>query len=261
MAVTDFSEISAATIHLYRISGVVGLLLNKGGTQLANHMPFADVRTNELGEYVTQMAAGYTQVRRRVRQVLMLFDSGSLLVTIKDQIQLALLLTPQADLDKASLAAGAFLTDYASQLEAAKVGVAKAEAAAPTPPIKLDTMKVPTKAEPKPESDPVVVPVAFAVVDDAVPVREKAVLAEPVHEAWPKVSAILETILGKVMSNGQAVRFISRMSEAKYGKDVSGISPANAKALARDVLEQVPNKAKRDTLLSELEHALAEAKL
>ncbi|QIF03161.1 hypothetical protein [Roseimicrobium sp. ORNL1] len=265
MAATDFSEISAATIHLYRISGVVGLLLNKGGSQLANHMPFADVRTNELGDYVTQMAAGYTQVKRRVRQVLMLFDSGSLLVTIKDQIQLALLLTPQADLDKASLAAGAFLTDYASQLEAAKVEIAKVEAAAPTPPIKLDTVKVPTKPEPKPESDPVVVPVAFAAADDvvavAVPVREKAILAEPVHNTWPKVSEMLETILGKVMGNAQAVRLINRMSESKHGKDASKISPADAKTLARAVLDQVPNKAKRDALLSELEHALAEAKL
>lgn len=261
MAATDFAEISAATIHLYRISGVVGLLLNKGGNQLANHMPFADVRTNELGEYVTQMAAGYTQVKRRVRQVLMLFDSGSLLVTIKDQIQLALLLTPQADLDKASLAAGAFLTDYASQLEAAKVEVAKVEAAAPTPPIKLDTMKVPVRPEPKPDSDPVVVPVAFAAADNAVPVLEKAILAEPVHEAWAKVSVILETILCKVMGNAQAVRLINRMSESKYGKDVSSISPGNAKVLARAVLEQVPNKSKRDTLLSELEHAMAEAKI
>lgn len=255
------SEISAATLHLYRITGVVGLLLIKGGNQLANHMPFADVRTNELGAHVTQMVAGYDQVKRRVRQVLMLFDSGSLLLVIRDNVQLALLLTPQADLDKASLAAGAFLTDYASQLEAAEVGVAKVEAATPTPPIKLDTIKVPTRSAPKPESDPEVVPVAFAAVDDAVPVREKAILAEPVHDAWPKVSEVLETILGKVMGNAQAVRLINRMTESKYGKDVSKISPADAKALARAVLDQVPNKAKRDTLLSELEHALAEAKL
>jgi hypothetical protein len=250
MAATDFSEISAATIHLYRISGVVGLLLNKGGSQLANHMPFADVRTNELGDYVTQMAAGYTQVKRRVRQVLMLFDSGSLLVTIKDQIQLALLLTPQADLDKASLAAGAFLTDYASQLEAAKVEVAKVETAAPTPPVKLDTMKVPTRPEPKPDSDPVVVPVAFATAVNGVPVLEKAILAEPLHEVWPKVTEILESILGKVMGSAQATRLIERMSEDKHGKDVSNISPAAAKSLARCVLEQVPNRAKRDALLS-----------
>jgi hypothetical protein len=248
------SEISAATLHLYRITGVVGLLLIKGGNQLANHMPFADVRTNELGAHVTQMAAGYDQVKRRVRQVLMLFDSGSLLLVIRDNIQLALLLTPQADLDKASLAAGAFLTDYASQLEAASVGVAKVEAAAPTPPIKLDTIKVPTR----PDSDPVIVPVAFPADQ---PVIEKALLAEPVHEAWPKVSAILETILGKVMGSAQAIRFIERMSEDKHGKNVSNITPAEAKSLARAVLEQVPNRAKRDALLSELEHDLIEAKI
>ncbi|RBP45851.1 hypothetical protein DES53_102234 [Roseimicrobium gellanilyticum] len=246
MSSPDSAELSAATLHLYRITGVVGLLLMKSGNQLANHMPFADVRTNELGAHVMQMAAGYGQVKRRVRQVLMLFDSGTLLIVMKEQIQLALMLTPQADLDKASLAAGAFLMDYAAQLDAA----------APT--AKLE--KEPEKPKPvaKPESDPVVVPVAFAAEE---PVREKALMAEPVHEAWPKVTAILESILGKVMGNAQAVRLINRMSEAKHGNDVSKISPADAKVLARAVLEQVPNKSKRDALLSELDHALAEAKL
>jgi hypothetical protein len=249
MAPPDSSDLSAATLHLYRITGVVGLLLMKSGNPLANHMPFADVRTNELGAYVSQMTAGYDQVKRRVRQVLMAFDSGTLLIVMKEQIQLALMLTPQADLDKASLAAGAFLTDYAAQLDAA----------APT--AKLEKEKEPEKPRPvvvKPESGPVMVPVAVAVDE---PVREKALIAEPLHDVWPKVTAILETILGKVMGHAQAVRLISRMSEAKHGKDVSVINLTDARALARAVLEQVPNKAKRDALLSELEHTLAEAKL
>lgn len=244
----ESSDLSAATLHLYRITGVVGLLLMKGGSQLANHMPFADLRTNELGAHVTQMAAGYGQVKRRVRQVLMMFDSGTLLILIKDQIQLALMLTPQADLDKASLAANAFLTDYAAQLQAA------------TPTAKLEAEKLKEDPKPvvRPEVEPVVIPVALPANDA---VREKALMAEREFDVWPKVSAILESILGKVMGSAQATRLISRMSEAKYGKGVSGIGPTEAKALARDVLEQVPNRAKREALLSELEHALSEAKI
>lgn len=252
MASPDLAELSAATLHLYRITGVVGLLLMKSGSQLANHMPFADVRTNELGEHVTQMAAGYAQVKRRVRQVLMFFDSGSLLVVMKDQIQLALLLTPQADLDQASLAAGAFLTDYASQIDTATP--------AATPDRDKDKEKGTSKSDPQPEP---VVRMAIPVEEQSVsvPVREKALVAEPEHDVWPKVRQVLDTILGKVMGNAQAIRLIDRMSEAKHGKHASSIGPAEAKALARAVLEQVPNRAKRDALLSELEHALTESKL
>jgi hypothetical protein len=248
MASPDSADLSAATLHLYRITGVVGLLLMKSGNQLANHMPFADVRTNELGAHVTQMAAGYEQVKRRVRQVLMAFDSGTLLIVLKEQIQLALMLTPQADLDKASLAAGAFLTDYAAQLDAA----------APT--AKLEKANEPEKPRPavKPESGPVAIPMAFAANES---VREKALMAEPEFDVWSKVNAILETILGKVMGSAQATRLINRMSEARHGKDVSGITPAEARSLARAVLEQVPNRAKRDALLSEFDHALTEAKI
>jgi hypothetical protein len=246
MASPDSPDLSAATLHLYRITGVVGLLLMKSGNPLANHMPFADVRTHELGAHVTQMAAGYEQVKRRVRQVLMAFDSGSLLIVMKEQIQLALMLTPHADLDKASLAAGAFLTDYAAQLEAA----------APSAKLQKESEQEKSRPASRPETGPVVVPVAFPADG---PVLEKALLAEPLHDAWPKVSAILDTILGKVMGSAQATRLISRMSEARHGKDTSSISPAEAKALARAVLEQVPNRAKRDALLSELEQALAEA--
>lgn len=242
----DAADLSAATLHLYRITGVVGLLLMKGGTQLANHMPFADVRTHELGAHVTQMAAGYEQVKRRVRQVLMAFDSGSLLIVMKEQIQLALMLTPQADLDKASIAAGAFLTDYAAQLDAA------------APLARLEMAQETVLEKSRPESGPVIVPVAFAADE---PVREQAIIAEPANDAWPKVHAILDTILGKVMGSAQATRLITRMSEARHGTDAASVNPAEARALARAVLEQVPNRAKRDALLSELEHALAEARI
>jgi hypothetical protein len=243
----DFSDLTAATLHLYRITGVVGLLLTKSGIQLANHMPFADLRTTELGEHVTRMADGYSHVKRRVRQVLMLFDSGTLLVVMKDQIQLSLLLTPQADLDKASLSAGAFLADYAAQLEAA----------APTSAVPV---AVPVAQAPKPKvvNDDAVAVVPMAISFDE-PIREKALPVE--DKVWPKVSAILETILGKVMGQAQSTRLIVRTCVEKHGVNAPEIGPAEAKALAKAVLEQVPNRAKRDALLSELEHALTESKL
>ncbi|MEZ0273562.1 MAG: hypothetical protein ACAH88_01555, partial [Roseimicrobium sp.] len=223
MASPDYSDLSAATLHLYRITGVVGLLLMKSGNQLANHMPFADVRTTELGEHVTRMAGGYSHVKRRVRQVLMLFDSGTLLIVMKDQIQLALMLTPQADLDKASLSAGAFLADYAAQLEAAAPTVQVAEVA----PVAQATQVV-QEAKVKVVNDDAVAVIPVAISFDE-PIKEKALPVE--DSVWPKVSSILETILGKVMGNAQATRLISRMCVEKHGVTAPRIDPPEAKAL------------------------------
>ncbi len=253
MASPDLSDISAATLHLYRITGVVGLLLMKGGSQLANHMPFADLRTSELGGHVTQMAGGYSQVQRRVRQILMLFDSGALLIVMKDQIQLTLLLTPQADLDKASLSAGAFLADYAAQLEEAAPTVQVAELAPVAQSIHVAQVAKETMVN---DDGVAAIPVAISFDES---IREKALREE--DSVWPKASSILETILGKVMGNAQAVRLISRMCVASHGTDAPLIGAVQARALAVSVLEQVPNRAKRDALLSELEHALNESKL
>lgn len=240
MAAGDTVDFQTATLNLYRLSGVAGVLLRKGGNQLANHMPFPDVRTLELGEQVGQMAAGYQTVNRQVRQVLVSYDAGALLVMMQADAQLVLLLTSRANLDAISNAASVFLKDHEMDLE----GVS------------------PDKRTPEfrdPNAPKEVVVTGSAVSSNGARLREEMRLPE--FSRWPEVRKALEKVMAKVMGRAQVQSLISRVSAGALHGEAPRLSTEDAKNLARAVLGQVPNRSKRDALLSELEQAFQDSQL
>ena len=241
MAAAATTDFHTATLGLYRINGVAGLLLQKGGNQLANHMPFPDMRTVELGEHVAQMAQGYATVKRRMRQVLVTYDSGSLLIVIQQDVQLVLLLTSRADLSLVANAAAVFLTDHTGAFAAAS-GEKQSQA--------FQDPRAPRE---------MVVTGSLAATNGA---RLRTEPAVPEISRWPDVRKLLEKVLGKVMGRAQVNSLISRVCQEKHGsEDAFQLPLAASKDLARAVLSQVPNRAKRASLLSELEQAFQEASL
>ncbi len=67
---------------------------------------------------------------------------------------------------------------------------------------------------------------------------------------WKEFSAVFEVLLSKVMAQGQARRFISRIlsqKELKYGPKVSEIGN-----IAREIILEIPHRKKRKLLLTEL---------
>lgn len=240
MASATSSDFGTAALGLYRISGVAGVLLQKGDNQLASHMPFPDMRTLELGEHVTQMCQGYATVKRRMRQVLISYDSGLLLVVMQQGVQLILLLTSRADLTTISHAATVFLSDHAGVLSGAS-------------------------AEKQAQSfrDPDA-PREMVVTGSLAASRGARLLAEastPEISRWPDVRQVVEKVLGKVMGRAQVNSLINRVCQEKHGGDAFQLSLTESKTLAREVLSQVPNRAKRASLLSELEQILEESGL
>ncbi len=242
MAEASSFDFNTATLGLYRISGVAGVLLQKGGNLLANHMPFPDIRTAELGEHVAQMTQGYAAVKRRMRQVLISYDSGSLLIVMQQDAQLALLLNARADLTRVANAAGVFLTDHAEAL---------ADASA----------EKQSKLFRDPNAPREMVVTGSLAASNGARLRT-AEAATPEISRWPDVRKLLEKVLGKVMGRAQVNTMITRVCQEKHGSsDAFQLSLADSKELARTVMNQVPNRSKRASLLSELEQIFVEANL
>ena len=74
-------------------------------------------------------------------------------------------------------------------------------------------------------------------------------------------SGHIENILGKVMGRAQLTMMIDRVLAKRGTPDPYRLSPAETRKFAVELIEQVPNKAKRQSLMSELEAVLADHKL
>jgi hypothetical protein len=240
MAVAENQDFNTATLSLYRLSGVAGLLLQKGRNMLANHMPFSDRRTQELGERIAKMCEGYATVQRKLRQVLVSYDSGSLLIVAHQEAQLVLLLTARVELDMVASAAAVFLSENADRL-----------------------LIVPAERQTNEIRDPlapreVVVTGSRAASQEA---RFRAEQPKPEISRWPEVRKALEAILGKVMGRAQMTNLIERAAREKSLPDLFQLSTERGKEFALEVLEQIPNRSKRASLLAELEHTFEDLKL
>ena len=204
---------------LYRLEGVAGLLLQRDELVIANHMPFSDRRTGEISSLVRGMCAGYATVGRTIKQVLFAFDSTNFLVTSRQNIHLSLLVSLDADLDAVAAAVSEFLDAHVSLLQS--IG-------------------------------PMVLPSELAAVKEIAP----AEVEKPVP-VWPAVRKCLDEVLSKAMSHAQTKNFIEKTLKASGVVDTGEISFTEAKRIAIAALDAVPNRATRQSLVSELEGALS----
>lgn len=240
MAAAEVQDYNTATLSLYRITGVAGLLLQKGQNILANHMPFSDQRTMELGDMVGKMCAGYATVQRRLRQVLFAYDAGSLLILTHQEAQLVLLLTARVELDLVASAASVFMSEHIDKL-----------------------IFLPSERQNRQFRDPNE-PREMVVTGSRAASNGSRLLAEqpkPEISRWPEVRKALEATLGKVMGRAQMSNLIERVSREQGLADLFQLTTQQGKELAKEVVEQVPNRSKRASLLIELQHAFDELKL
>ena len=240
MAVAANQDYNTLTLNLYRLGGVAGLMLQKGENVLANHMPFSEKRTCELGSLITKMCDGYATVQRKIRQVLVSYDAGALLIVAHQQAQLILLLTSRAELDVVSNAAIVFMSEQSERL-----------------------VFIPTEHQTNELRDP------LAVRDGVVPTNRlnnngaHVVVEQAKAESsrWPEIRKALESTLSKVMGRAQVSNLIERVSKELGFGDQANLDTQQGKELAIKAVEQVPNRSKRTALLAELEQLLDDLKL
>ncbi len=240
MAVAETQDFNTATLSLYRINGVAGLLLQKGRNMLANHMPFSDQRSAELGEHISKMCAGYTTVQRRLRQVLVAYDAGSLLIVSHQDVQLVLLLTARVELDVVTSAASVFVAEHADRF----VFI----------PAERQTNQIRDPLAPK----EMVVTGSVAASNGA---RLRVEQGQPEISRWLDIRKALEGVLGKVMGRAQVSNLIERVCKARENPDPFQLSLEEAREVAFAVLEQIPNRSKRASLSSEIEQAFEKLKI
>ncbi len=241
MAAED-RDFNTETLNLYRINGVAGLLLQKGKNILANHMPFSDQRAEQLGDLIRKMMAGYETVQRNMRQVLLSYDSGTLLVINQAETQLVLLLTARVELDVISNAAGVFMKEHADSFL---------------------TLSPEKSTRPVEMRDPGA-PREIVVTGSKAATNGAKLMAEPVKpeiSRWPEILRTLEGVLGKVISRAQVKTLVERQCGKASISDPFQLPQKKARELAFQVMEQIPNRNKRATLVAELENSLKELNL
>jgi len=248
MDIEEPSEFNAAMLNLYRMTSVAGLLLQRGKHTLANHMPFSDQRNTQLAELIATMSEGYVSVKRRLRQVLITYDGGSLLIIIHKDAQLAILMTAKGDIDGISKFASLFMLENASKFIVDEpVQVRTPMPVAAVIPV---AMKAPVEAA-QPEVVVVKEPVKAAVVETA---------PQEVSR-WPDIRIVIDNVLGKVMGRAQISNMVDRVCQEKRIADPTQLPLPQAIKLAFAVLEEIPNRNKKASLISEMQHIFEEKNL
>ncbi len=230
------NSLIAAAASLQRLEGVAGVILFKGRNTVHKQMPFSDGRALDLQETISQMVDGYRQVRRKMRQIYLEFDGGTLLIVTQDESVLLLLLTARADADLVSSAAGVLMNDHAPLLAQ----------------LSSDTATTPSKTSDGIEE---------LVVTSPVRIQEMNEKAEPQVNNWGQVRRVIEGILGKVMGRAQVSNLIDRTMEDGQVGDPYRLNATQVRKLASSVIDHIPNTSKRRQLLTELESHLEEMNL
>lgn len=234
----SLNTVITAAASLQRLDGVAGVMLFKGRNTIHRQMPFSDMRAENLREIIIQMLEGYRQVRRSMRQLYLEFDGGALLIVTQDEVVMLFFLTSRADADLAASAASVMLNDHAKPLAAAST---EFQAAAPKAASEVEEL----------------------VVTSPRALQQLTEKAEAISQSnnWWVLRKHIESILGKVMGRAQLGMMIERVLTRRGTPDPYRLSAAETRKLAVELIEQVPNTAKRQTLMSELETVLAELKL
>jgi|JI6StandDraft_1071083.scaffolds.fasta_scaffold00445_15 hypothetical protein len=226
----------AAAAALQRLDGVAGVILFKGKNTVHKQMPFSDGRALDLQTTIGQMMDGYRQVRRKMRQVYLEFDGGTLLILVQEEAMLVLLLTARADADLVASAAGVLLNDHALLLAQ----------------LSADESAAPAKTADGIEE---------LVVTSPRRLQEMSEKAEPVVNNWGQIRKLIEGILGKVMGRAQASNLIDRTLEDTQVGDPYRLNATQVRKLAVSVIDHIPNTTKRRQLLTELESQLEDMNL
>jgi hypothetical protein len=233
----SLNSVITSAASLQRLDGVAGVMLFKGRNTIHRQMPFSDMRAENLREIIIQMLDGYRQVRRKMRQVFMEFDGGSLLIVTQEEVVMLFFLTSRADSDLAASAASVMLNDHVKVLNEAST--------------EFQT----------------VAPLASNAVEELVVTSPRALQqitekAEVMNSSnWWALRKHIEGILGKVMGRAQLTMMIDRVLTRRGTPDPYRLSPAETRKLAVELIEQVPNTTKRQALMSELEAVLADHQL
>lgn len=235
----SLNSVITSAASLQRLDGVAGVMLFKGRNTIHRQMPFSDMRAENLREIIIQMLDGYRQVRRKMRQVFLEFDGGSLLIVTQDDVVMLFFLTSRADSDLAASAASVMLNDHAKVLNEAST-----EFQAPAP-VAANAVEELVVTSPRALQQ----------------ITEKAELISGTNSNWWALRKHIEGILGKVMGRAQLTMMIDRVLARRGTPDPYRLSPADTRKLAIELIEQVPNTTKRQALMSELEAVLADHKL
>lgn len=227
------NSLIAAVAALQRLEGVAGVMLMKGRNTVHRQMPFSEGRALDLGEILFRMLDGYRQVRRKMRQIYLEFDGGTLLAVIQEESVLVYLLTARADADLAASAASVLLNDHAAL---------------------LSTLTTEAGAATGKTGDGI----EELVVSHPRRLQEMTEKAEVVVNNWGQVRRALEGILGKVMGRAQVANLIDRTLEDTGTGDPYRLAPPQVRKLAAGVIEHIPNVAKRRQLMTELDSRLDE---
>ena len=96
-------------VELCCIEGVAGVLYQENGRVIIDEMPLSPPQNAALATCTRKMCDGYRRARRGVRQVVLGFPCGTLLIHSHDDAQLVLLLLDEIAIDAASSAASTFV--------------------------------------------------------------------------------------------------------------------------------------------------------
>ena len=231
----SLNSVITSAASLQRLDGVAGVMLFKGRNTIHRQMPFSDMRAENLREIIIQMLDGYRQVRRKMHQVFLEFDGGSLLIVTQNDVVMLFFLTSRADSDLAASAASVMLNDHAKSLNDAST-------------------------ELQPASKPPADGIEELVVTSPRALSQLTEKAETTVNQWGAVRKCVEGVLGKVMGRAQASNLIQRTIDEASIPDPYRLSTTEVRKLAISVIEHVPNTSKRRQLLVELDASMEHLK-
>ncbi len=111
MTHTNNTHLESPPEQLCQIDGVAGILLQQEGCILINDFPLHAAETARIAELTRRMCDGFRKARRILRQVIIGYPCGQLLVLSRDDTQLVLLLLDDASLNAASASASKYLAE------------------------------------------------------------------------------------------------------------------------------------------------------
>ena len=95
--------------ELCKVDGVAGVLLLQNGRTLVRDLPLGDEQSTTLATLVRKMCEGYRKARRIMRQVIITYPSGIIMIHSREEVQLVLLLLDENAIDAVSEVASEYL--------------------------------------------------------------------------------------------------------------------------------------------------------
>jgi hypothetical protein len=210
---------------LYSQPGVCGACLQVRDTVLIHDLPYSDDRIDGLAKRIDRLIAGYENVGRSIWQICAGFEKYRLLILCRSNTRLSILLKPETD--------PALIAGRATRL-LMEVEIPDGSAAQPPPEKSTDT---PIAAAGIPAA---VIPAALGTDPDGMPREE--------------LERLVVGLLSRVTGSVTASKLIQREFAGKNG--TAAFPKEEARKLGLAVLENIPNRGKREALVSEFLNAL-----